>query len=71
MGGRIVAKLRTTNPGRFYTPTLGGSAGARLLFLEAQLGMGMDAVTEIEELFAGAFKALALCGFWIRGTLPD
>ena len=37
LGGHIVAKLLTTNPERFLTATLGGSAGARVMIPDATL----------------------------------
>jgi pimeloyl-ACP methyl ester carboxylesterase len=37
LGGHIVARLLTTNPERFLTATLGGSAGARVMIPDATL----------------------------------
>jgi len=56
MGGRIVAKLMTTNPGRFYTATLGGSAGLRN-WTSASDKAG---VIEAAETESGSFRTLIL-----------
>lgn len=56
MGGRIVAKLLTTNPGRFYTATLGGSAGLRNWTSSSEKAAEIEAA----ETESGSFRSLIL-----------
>jgi pimeloyl-ACP methyl ester carboxylesterase len=64
LGGHIVAKLLTTNPERFLTATLGGSAGARRMISD-------EAIERVAADFAGETPMrLLILGFVPKGESP-
>lgn len=44
--------------------------GRGLLFLKAQLGMGMDAAAETDQTVAGGLKTFSRCGFCVHSHFP-
>ena len=41
-----------------------------MLFLEAQLRMGVDAMAELNHPVAGGFETFLRCGFWVHKSRP-
>jgi hypothetical protein len=66
-GGQVANALLDREAGLVQTLA---QPGTRLLFLEAELGMGVDTVTEADQPAAHRFKAFPRTGFRIHHDAP-